>query len=443
MVRGTGRQEVGHHSSNILLEGTPATAANEASSFRQGGKRPRTTSSIFAAAATGMLTGRVAPTAVATAPSFAKQQYAGSYEHRPEALFRLRGHMGSGRNASAASDSNMAGSAIRVIIPDDTAAANASITTTTVFQSHAADAMMLDESSYSEDALGEAAAMAADERRSSPPAPRPECSVGYNRNKGRKGHTSSPQPTLIDDTPERAWSQAVPCDSRAPTDGDGCLVETGAVDSSGLFIDSRHRGSSSPTAPAYEPSPLNEDKSAATMSWQYIPERQLEETDRGSREEMQQQQQQQHGPVEARAKGGGLADGFGSRTTKLSAQRQDVVIRVQAEVEGDRRRHTRSPQQRVQAISSIEGEQPPSPPVSRQDFLSTMKKSDDAYQSVREDLLHYMEGVRARWADLRFVEIELLRINGNIPQGHQKKLTVVTHDECHIPLSKPVALNLL
>ena len=390
MARGAGRQEGGRYSSSILFERTPATAANEASSFRQGGKRPRTTSSIFAAAATGMLTGRVASTAVTTAPSFAKQQHAGRHEHQAEALFRLRGHVGSGRVRASAAEDGMARSPMGVVIPDGTAVVNASITT--AFQQNAPDAMMLDESSYSEDALGEAAAMAADERRSSPPVSLPERSVGYRRNIGVKDQTSSPHRTVIDDTPERAWSQAVPFDSRTPKYSDDCVVQTEAVASSSLLVDARHRGSSSPTAPAYEPSRLDEDNAAADMSWRYTPERRLEETARSSREQQQQQQQQQqYGSAGARVK----AEGFSSRTTKLPPQHRQVEI-IGVEAGGDGRGHTRSPKQRVPAASNLDGEQSPSPTVSRQDFLSTMKKSDDAYQSVREDLLHYMEGVRAR-----------------------------------------------
>eukprot|EP00752_Nemacystus_decipiens_P012095 g10722.t1 len=147
MARGAGRKQDGQHPSNILLEGKPATAANAESSVRQGGKRPRTTSSIFAAAATGMLTGRVAPTVEATTPS-----YAGRREQQPGALFRLRGHMASGRvDASAASNSLAGPDMKRVSSPAGTAVAYASITTTTVLQSNAADAMILDESRTSED----------------------------------------------------------------------------------------------------------------------------------------------------------------------------------------------------------------------------------------------------------------------------------------------------
>lgn len=403
-------QAGGNHPSSILLEGTPAAVANEASPFRKGGKRPRATSSIFAAAAAGMLTGRVAPTAVVTAPSFAKQNYAHRHEQQPEALFRLRGHMGSGRVSPSAAKDSLSGSPDKRIIPSGSTVANTAITTTAVFQSNAADAMMLDESSYREDALGEAAAMAADERRSSPPAaPAPERSMAYNRKEGRKGRAHSPQPTLTDDAPETAWSQAIPFDSRTPKDDDDGLVETEALASSSVFIDTHRHESSSPTAPAYEPSPFNEGKAAADASWRYNPANNLEGIARGRREETQ---QQRDGSAGARAKGGDLelarANGFSSRIARLSSQRQGAGKSVQVDVEGDGRQHTKSSQQRVPAVSNLEGEEPPSPTVNRQDFLSTMKKSDDAYQSVREDLLHYMEGVRARWADPRFREILLL-----------------------------------
>lgn len=401
MVRGVVRQEGGNlPGSMIQLEGAQTAAANEASFFRQGGKRPRTTSSIFATAATGMLTGRITPTAGASVPSFAKQQHAGHHEQQPEALFRLRGRMGSGRvSASAASDSSWAGSAKKRVIPGGTATANAAMTaaTTTVFQSNMADAMILGGFS-SQEALGEAAAMAADERRSSPSTPPPKRSVDYHRSAGGKGQAEPPQPTLIDDTPEGACSQAVPFYLRTQEDSDGCPVEAGAEDPGNLFIDDRQRGSSSPPAPAYEPSLLNEDNSTAGVSWRYIPERRLKETARRSSEEMQ---QQRNGSAAAHAKGGDLelaeANGFSSRTKNISSpQCQEVERDVRAEVEGDRHRYTNSPQQRVPAISNLEGARSPSPSVDRQAFLSTMKKSDDAHQRVRGDLLHYMEGVRAR-----------------------------------------------
>lgn len=392
----------------VRQESTPATAANEQSSFRQGGKRPRTTPSIFAAAANGMLTGLVAPTAVATAPSFAEQQCPDRHEQQ---LFSLRGHMGAGRVSVSATSDNTVVSANDRVVPGDTAVANAVavITTTAMFRPNAADAMILDESSYREDALGEAAAMAADERRSSPPAPPPECSVSCHRNKGRRGQASSPHPNLIDDNPKGAWSQADPFGSRTQKNGGDCVIENRAMASGRRFIDAHHRGSSSPTAPAYEPSPLNEDNARTDVSWRYDPERHLEESVRNSQQEAQ---RQRHRSAGSRATGDdfqqAMTNVLSSRATNSPSQGREVETNIRVEIEGNSRRHTESPQERVPVMSNPEGKQGPPPTVNRQNFLSTTKKSNDAHQSIREDLLHYMEGVRARWADPCFREILLL-----------------------------------
>lgn len=401
MVRGVVRPEGDNLTGSMaLLEGAQP-AGNEASYIRQGGKRPRTTSSIFAAAATGMLTSRLMPTSEATALSFAKQQHACHHEQQPDALLCLRENMGSGRvSAPSAACDRTAGSAKPRGIPGSTATANAAVVaaTTAVFRSDAADAMIRGERSSREDELGEAAAMAADERRSSPPTPPPDRLVGYHGNKGGKRQANSPQLTLIDHSPGGALSQADPFDLRTQEDSDGYLVEAEAVASRSFFINGHHRGSLSPPAPSFEPSPLNEHKSTAGMPWQYNSERHLKATACSSPEETR---QLRHGSAAARAKDGDLelakANGFSSRAPNVSSpQYHEAERKVRVEVEGDRHRLTKSTRQRVPAISSVEGERSPSPRVDRQDFLSTMKKSDDAYQRVREDLLLYMEGVRTR-----------------------------------------------
>lgn len=401
------RDVVGQEGGSIrgsLFEGAQTSTGNEASSFRHGGKRPRSTSSIFAAAATGMLTGRVVPTAEVAVPSFSTQQQAVHHDRQPNTLLRLRGQprMRSGRvGVSNASGCVARAGKERVVLGDPVAAiAAASATATAVFRSNAAGAMILDESSNREDTLGEAAAMAADERRSSPPARLHEHSVGYHLEHDGKRKPKPSQSTVTDGNPEGRWSRGIPFSSGTHNDSHGCLTEGEAVASSS-FLDVHHRRSSSPPAPAYEPSLLNEDNNTAEGLWRYNPDGHLKETARRSPEETQ---QQRYGSAGAQKIDGDveLAIGASSWANKTaSPQHQEAESNARVEVEDDGETHAQTSQQRVSAVSTLEGGRPPSPTVDRQDFLSTIKKSDDAYHSVREDLLHYMKGVRARCAELR------------------------------------------
>lgn len=274
-----------------------------------------------------------------------------------------------------------------------TVVAGAAATAATVTQSKAAEELGENTSSSTrEDTYGEAEAMAADERRSSPPSPfaRDAGPMSFHRRTARQRQAFSSEQSSFGHMREESSSRDTSGGWRLRQHTEGHHVAA----SSSLFIDDNCSGSSSPAAPAYEPLPLTKASATAEIPGPYVMEARQKELFGGSRvEDTKQEQRQRLDATAALAKVDSLThDGekpFIARVAGLSSSHhQEVREKSRADQDHGSRQ--------VPAVPSLEGEKPPSPTIDRKDFLSTVKRSDKDYASVREDLLRYMEGVRAR-----------------------------------------------
>lgn len=283
-------------------------------------------------------------------------------------------------------------------------------------------------SSTREDTFGEAEAMAADEGRSSPPSPPTERSLGYHRRRrGQKQAPSLPQSSIGErNTQKRSSSDAPSCGPRAQQHGSyGHRAAAAAAASGSLFISSHGGGSLSPTAPAYEPSLVNNcTSSTKIMPWTYEPEASQDEI---LGEGVETTQRQRHFRTAASGKDDNLhhvvetngvsrVSNTTSASTPAETHCEDAKVKLDTEVEDDNLQQQNQGQE--PSVSSQGGGKLPSSTVDRKDFLSTMKKSGDKYQNVRQDLLQYMEGVRARCASVSyFVGLDLFLVT-KCPVAH-------------------------
>lgn len=349
------------------------------------------------------------PTAATVISSPAPSENAEHHEQEPDALFQmLRTHVDiAGVAASVPTDTVVTPAGKRIVVGGITIAAAAKAETLSkVADSTAANTF----SCTREDAFGEAETMAADEGRSSPPSPPPGRSLDYHHQRRGRRQAPSPHQFSIGETNTLTPSShdAPSCGSRAQQGGsDGCRAAVTVAASGSLFVGSHGGRSSSPTAPAYEPSLLNNHSSSTVnATWRYKPEASRNERFGGSVEDPQ-HQQQRHDQTAAfrhngnlqqlKANGASSASHTASLSTPAGTCGENAELKLQAEVEGNILRQ----KERGQAPASLRlrGEKLPSPQADRKVFLSTMKKSGDAYQNVRQDLQEYMEGVRARWVD--------------------------------------------
>lgn len=316
------------------------------------------------------------PTEIGTASSLAPRERPQNREQEPDALFQLvRRHVESARVTASSAPAPVMATHTRKkpVAGGTTTAAGAAGKAET--RSAAGPY-----TSTQEDTYGEAEAMAADEQRHSPPSPSPGRSLGYHHRRVGRRQAPSPRQSSVGETntPERSSAGLSSFGSRVQQHGS-----------------SSHGGrSSSPTAPAYEPSFQLNNCSSSTVDapWKFKPE--------GT----QQRQQQRHDQTPAFGKGENLqqveANDFSSvrNATKLSTSAEihleDAEINLQAEVKDVRLHQQRWGQ--APGLLSLRGGEPPSSKDDRKAFLSTMQKSGDAYQNARQDLQQYMEGVRAR-----------------------------------------------
>ncbi len=316
---------------------------------------------------------------------------------QPEALFRLQRHVDAERVSASPAGIDRRDTPFRKTVVAGGPAAAATAT-----QSKAAEEIEANSSSSTrEDTYGEAEAMAADERRSPPPRPcvRDARSVSYHRyhrRRVRQGHAFSSEQSSFGEWREESSSRDTSCGWRPRQHTEGRR----AAASGSFFIDGNYSGSSSPTAPAYEPSPLTKASATEKMSGPNVLEARPKELFGSSGvEETKQEQRRRMDATAALAKvdslthGGGKA--FGSRVAGLPSPHHQEV-HEKPRTDQDHFSRQQPPQPQVPVVSSLEGEKPPSPTIDREGFPSTTKRSGNNYESVREDLLRYMEGVRAR-----------------------------------------------
>ncbi|CAM9541704.1 unnamed protein product [Ectocarpus fasciculatus] len=352
------------------------------------GKRPRTTSSIFAAAAKDML---FPPpmTAEATPSPFAQT--------RPEGLVHPRSHVGSWRvSASFPTSSTADPRRARVAVRD--AAVHETYPTQSA-RSTAAGPTALRTSSAREDTFGEAEAMAADEGRSSPQSPLPQSSLGYHRHSERGASSPLLQPSKGKTRkPERSPGTARLSSPAQQHSGGRCPLAAVASVAAIELVGGGHQDTPFPSAPAYEPS--YDTYTAEEEMREHKAGTRLEHPSDGSIEETE----QRHDPPAAHAMGSKRRpwhvkeDGI-SVDARIASTSQDHHPKEYGEIQavaesGGRQERCRGPQ--APAIPIVNVQRPSSPGVDRKYFLSTLREDDDVYKNVRKDLLQYMEGVRAR-----------------------------------------------
>lgn len=234
------------------------------------------------------------------------------------------------------------------------------------------------------DTVGEAEAMAADEARCSPPSP-PGRSFGNNQKDSSMSSsqrlTERAKTSKINRLSVGSFDLSVGCSREEETFSTPTII--GEV-ASGVVVG---RGNSTTAAPAYEPPPSGKQPWARPFA--------LTSTQRQDTET-----QPQAGPREKDELGGGNVknEGVGAHEkngsrklapcTSPTASRQEEQTVSSAKNDGQDRG--------VQVlVLSPEGLRPV-PGFARESFLATMSRSNDAYRRVREDLVQYMKGVRAK-----------------------------------------------
>ncbi|CAM9430000.1 unnamed protein product, partial [Ectocarpus sp. 8 AP-2014] len=354
------------------------------------GKRPRTTSSIFAAAAKDML---FPPpmTAEPTPSPFAQT--------KPEGLVHPRRHVGLGR-ASTSFPTDFMADPIRARLAICDAAIN-EIYSNQSARSTAAGPIAPRASAAREDAFGEAEAMAADEGRSSPPSPLPQGSLGYCRLTDRGTSSTLLQSSKGKATrPERSPG-AIRLSSTAQQHSGGrrASAAAAAVAASEL-VGGGHQDTPFPTAPAYEQSLPHDAYTTEEEVREHKTDERREDLSNHGTEETE----QKHDSPAAHATGSNRPlwrveeDGISvdARTVSTSQdlhQKENRAIQLEAE-SGSRQERYHGPQ--APGVPVVTGQAPSSPGVDRKYFLSTLREDDDVYTNARKDLQQYMEGVRAR-----------------------------------------------
>lgn len=362
------------------------------------GKRPRTTSSIFAAAAKDML---FPPpmTAEPTPSPFAQT--------KPEGLVHPRRHVGLGR-ASASFPTDSIADPIRARVAICDAAVN-EIYPTQSARSTAAGPIAPRASAAREDAFGEAEAMAADEGRSSPPSPLPQGSLGYCR-LFEQG-TSSPllQPsTGKARRPERSPGAIRNSSTAQQLSGGRRASAADAAVAASELVGGGHQDTPFPTAPAYEPSLPHDMYTTEEEIREHKTDQRREDPSNDGTEETE----QRHDSPAAHATGSNRrlwrieeddisVDARIVSTSQDLHQKENREIQLEAE-KGSRQERYHGPQ--TPYVPVVTGQRPSSPGVDRKYFLSTLREDDDVYKNARKDLQQYMEGVRARWVDSPFCE---------------------------------------
>lgn len=371
------------------VSGNGVAARGQYSTSPRGGKRPRTTSSIFAAAATGMLKGPKPEAGSHEPPSpLAKLKDTGPDYFQPEALFRLRRHAESKRDSVPVPAVDGPSKPAKKAVSVDRSAVNP-----------------LDPASFErsttdrEDAFGEAEAMAADEGRISPPSPIITRSLDHLQPSEIRRTQRSEHRMFGKATESERSLDAIFCGT-SEREGVNRRPAMAAAHINNLFIRDDH-GQSAPTAPAFEPPPSPIRKTAAEEQHASGPETSRKVAP-GIATEVGHEQRHD------------FATPFGARGFRVP--RRDVCSRTaslptpqtQFEEDGDKRLggidgdicQEEGQQQPLVTLSSTRREIPSSPEFDRKNFLSAVARSDVSYKSVREDLLQYMEGVRARWVEL-------------------------------------------
>lgn len=359
------------------------------------GKRPRTTSSIFAAAAKDMLL----PPPMTAEPSFAQT--------KPEGFVLPLRHVGLGRvSASFPTDSTADPRRARVASRD--AGVN-EIYPTQSARSTVAGPIAPRASATREDTFGEAEAMAADEGRSSPPSPLPQGSLGYHRLTDRG--TSSP---LLQSSkakarrPERSPGAVLLSSTAQQHSGGRRASAAAAAVTAGELVGGGHQDTPFSTAPAYEPSAPHDTYTTEEETREHKTHTRREDPSNDGTEETE----QRHHPLAAHAMGsnrrlwhveedGISVDARIASTSQDHHQKENWEIQVEVE-NGSRQERYHGPQ--APGVPVVTGQRPSSPGVDRKYFLSTLREDDDVYNNVRKDLLQYMEGVRARSVESPFCE---------------------------------------
>jgi len=341
-----------------------------------------------------MLRGGATPQIGETVSLPAQTERAYHQAQQPEALFRLRrqGEAGQVSASPAAID--------RRVEPFRTIGVSGRATATaTATQSKAAEEIgAITSSRTREDTYGEAEAMAADERRSSPPSPlsRDAGLVGYHRRTARQGNDFSCKQSSFGDKRQESYSRGISCSWRPRQHTEDGI----AAASRSLFIDDSNGESLSPTAPAYEPLPLAKASATAEIPRPKVVEARPKEWFGSSGvEETKQEQRQRLDAAAALAKLGGLTHGGEkSLSCGVAGSSSPLHQEVRETPRADQEHGSRQPppQSQVPVLSSLEGERSLPRTIGREDSPSTMERSDNAYESTREELLRYMKGVRTR-----------------------------------------------
>ncbi|CAM9571414.1 unnamed protein product, partial [Scytosiphon promiscuus] len=362
----------------------------------RGGKRPRTTSSIFAAAATGILTGSKTEAASLVPPSpMTRSKVTGQDDYPVEALFRLRRHVESTRAAAsfAAIDiDNLNGRARKA----PSVGGNAMSSTSVAEFSPSTEQLRLRRLSYSrEDALAEAEAMAADEGRISPPSPSRTRPLDRARPSGAHRTPSSQKRPVVKATElERSFDATSHGASGRENVDCRPVMAASPID---ILPTRDDHGRIPSTAPAFEAPPRNTSKTKINKEHEHALEARRNS---GRSTNTRVGQEDQHPSTESCGKGDpdALRRDVSSRsaTSPLprSHHRENRNTGVAGGVCGEE-----GQLQQADTSSSVEKVLRLSADLDRRHILSAAAKSDASYKSVREDLLQYMEGVRARTSE--------------------------------------------
>ncbi|CAM9747386.1 unnamed protein product [Hapterophycus canaliculatus] len=368
----------------------------------RGGKRPRTTSSTFTAAATGMLTGTksVVEGGFSELPSpLPKSKDTGTYNDESEVLFRLRRHV----EACQAADSvpavdNLNKPPKKVLVGRSLIDSN----NAGIFARSATESQQRRTSRSSrEDAFREAEAMAADEGRISPPSPLLTRSLG---------HLRPSEVCRIPPTEQRKVDEA-----SEPGRSFGAISrgvnEQGEIDRrpampavpSDSLLAENYPGGSAAAAPAFEPPPSKISKTAPETRIGFTPETRRNVVPGITIEvghEQPRDSRKSYGTSGPRS----LCHDISSRTAGLTTPQihheEEPLGGHNGDIYPDEQQQQQQQQQQQDVtLSSVGKKVLRSPEVDRNFFLSVVAKSDVSYNSVREDLLQYMEGVRARTSE--------------------------------------------